>query len=161
MTPCPITRRAADDSDWPLLFELYSSTREAELALVPWNEEQKRFFLEMQFQAQKTGYAAKYPEAAHEIICAGERGVGRIYWSDAPEGIHILDITIAPASRNAGIGSAALREIISLADRESKPVTIYVEPYNPSRRLFERLGFGVAVKDDINELLERPAARNT
>jgi ribosomal protein S18 acetylase RimI-like enzyme len=158
MIPCPITRRPAEESDVALLFELYAATREHELAMVPWNDDQKRAFLEMQFRAQRTGYAAKYPAAAHEIICLGERGVGRIYWSNEPERIHILDITIAPASRNAGIGSGVLHEILALADRDGKPVTIYVEPFNPSRRLFERIGFGIAINDEVNMLLERPAA---
>jgi ribosomal protein S18 acetylase RimI-like enzyme len=140
----------------PFLFELYTSVREAELALTPWTPEQKHAFVEMQFNAQTLGYRAAHPQAAHEIVCADGREVGRIYWSLGAECLHILDITIAPVSRNTGIGSSVLREILEIA--ETKPITICVESYNPSLRLFERLGFRVIAQDGFQMLLERPPA---
>ena len=69
------------------------------------------------------------------------------------------DITIAPESRNAGIGSLVLRTILEEADLSGKPVTIYVESFNPSLRLFQRLGFQIASQDSFQLLLERPPVR--
>lgn len=40
------------ESDEQFLTELYASTRAAEMAIVPWESEQKRAFLKMQFEAQ-------------------------------------------------------------------------------------------------------------
>ncbi len=155
MMPANIGRRTVGNADRPFLFDLYASTRAAEMALTPWTAEQQEAFLTMQFNAQITAYRETYPEAEHEMITAGGRPVGRLYLSRLPDGLRILDITIAPEFRNAGIGSVVLGEILEEADRESKPVTIYVESFNPSLRLFQRLGFRIVVEDSFQLLLER------
>jgi len=145
------------ESDRAFLFELYASTRAAELALTPWTEEQKHQFVTMQFQAQTLGYRDAYPQADHEIIVAGGQPAGRLYLARETDRLHVLDITIAPEQRAAGIGSAVLGEILEEAAREGKPVTIYVESFNPSLRLFLRLGFQVITQDGFQLLLERRA----
>jgi ribosomal protein S18 acetylase RimI-like enzyme len=121
--------------------------------------EQKQAFVEMQFNAQTAGYREAHPQAAHEIVCAAGSDVGRIYWSRQPDCLHILDITIAPLLRNLGIGSHVLREIFDEADREQKSVSIYVETYNASLRLFERHGFRVIAQDGFQLLLKRAPAQ--
>jgi RimJ/RimL family protein N-acetyltransferase len=159
MTPSSITRRPVHESDRPFLLELYAAVREQELALTPWTPEQKHAFVEMQFNAQTVGYRDAYPAAFPEIICAAGRDLGRIYWSNKADCLHILDITISPPSRNLGLGTNVLREILDAADREIKPVTIYVESYNPSLRLFARLGFRIVTQDGFQLLLERPMSQ--
>jgi len=62
---------APDDADF--LFRVYASTREAELAVVPWTPEQKAAFLRMQFKAQDTDYRARNPEARFLVIETGGR----------------------------------------------------------------------------------------
>ena len=156
MTP-EISRRPAGDADLPFLFELYASTRAAELAMTPWTPEQKAAFVQMQFQAQIRGYRESYPHAVHEMIAAGGRLAGRVYFSREADHLHILDLTIAPEQRNAGIGSAVLAEIFAEADGRGWPVTIFVESFNPSLRLFLRLGFKVVSQDSFQLLLRRPA----
>ena len=153
-----ITLRDACPADDPFLFELYASTREAELKQVPWTASQKLAFLEMQFKAQKTGYAEAHPDAVHQMICIDAQAVGRLYLSREPDKVQILDITIAPSARNGGIGSEVLHGILDEADRDRKPVSIYVESFNPSLRLFQRLNFGVAAQDGFQLLLQRPAS---
>lgn len=159
MTPAEISRRPVTDSDHAFLLDLYASTRAAELALTPWTAEQKTQFVIMQFQAQMTGYRDCYPQAVQEIITAGGRAAGRLYLSQEAGRLHILDITVAPELRNAGIGSAVLREILEEGRDQNKAVTIYVESFNPSLRLFLRLGFQVISQDSFQLLLERPASR--
>jgi GNAT superfamily N-acetyltransferase len=48
---------------------------------------------------------------------------------------------VLPQYRNQGIGSLLLRRLIDEAGKSAKPATIYIESFNPSLRLFERLGF--------------------
>jgi RimJ/RimL family protein N-acetyltransferase len=146
------------ESDEAFLFELYASTREMEMAQVPWTEDQKRAFLEMQFAAQKRSYAAMYPDAVHQIIVHDQQPVGRLYLARQAGSYHILDITIAADWRGSGIGSAVLKEILDEADGVGKPTNIYIENFNPSLRLFERLGFGTKSVDGYLILLERPPA---
>jgi GNAT superfamily N-acetyltransferase len=144
------------DSDQPFLLALYASTRELELSQVPWSDEQKRIFVESQFAAQSRSYPASYPAATHQVICADELPVGRLYLNRGATTFHILDITIAPGARNAGIGTAVLHGILEEAAQARKPVSIYTETFNPSMRLFERLGFRTVSVDGFLVLLERP-----
>jgi len=136
ITLCPVG--AADDD---FLLSIYASTRAQELAQVPWSAEQKDAFVRMQFSAQKQHYAAQYPRAKHDIIYMDQTPVGRLYLAPDVEELHILDITILPQYRNSGIGSFLLGRIMDEARDTGKSVTIYVESFNPSLRLFERLGF--------------------
>jgi ribosomal protein S18 acetylase RimI-like enzyme len=153
-----ITLRPVRESDDSFLLSLYASTRAAEMAMVPWSDEQKDAFVKMQFAGQKSGYASDYPDAQHSVISADDEPAGRLYLSRSPNSFHILDITIAVSSRNSGIGSAVLQEILKEADRAGKSTTIYVENFNPSQRLFERLGFRVSSVKDFTVLLERQPA---
>jgi GNAT superfamily N-acetyltransferase len=128
------------------------------MAMVPWSDAQKRAFLQMQFKAQKTFYGEQFPNARHEVICCEDEPVGRLYLDRSGDCFHILDITIADQHRNKGIGSMVLREILQGANLANKPTKIYTENFNPSVRLFERLGFRVASAKDFQLLLERQPA---
>lgn len=147
-----ITLRPVTEEDDELLLRLYASTREAELAQAPWTREQKDMFVRLQFTAQKQHYGATHPDAVHEIICRNAEPVGRLYLSRKDEAFHILDITVLPARRNSGTGSVVLRKIMDEAQAAQKPVTIYVETFNPSQRLFQRLGFQVAGNEGVHSL---------
>jgi len=137
----PITLRPATAADDEFILACYASTRAQEMAQVPWNAEQKEAFVRMQYVAQKQHYAAEWPRASHDIICVDEIPVGRIYLDRREDALHILDITVLPQQRSQGTGSTLLRRLLDEANRTGKPVTIYVENFNPSLRLFERLGF--------------------
>jgi ribosomal protein S18 acetylase RimI-like enzyme len=136
-----ITLRPVSDQDDNFLLSVYASTRIAELAQVPWSPEQKEVFVRMQFNAQKQHYATEYPQANHDLICVDGVPVGRLYLARDADALHILDITVLPEHRNSGIGSFLLGQVIEEARSEGRPVTIYIETFNPSLRLFERLGF--------------------
>lgn len=53
----------------------------------------------------------------------------------------------APFQRK-GIGTEVLRRIIEEASRRGLPVRLAVVKFNPSRRLYERLGFRVTHEED-------------
>lgn len=150
-----ITLRPVSSSDDRFLFSLYASTRTAELAQVPWTELQKQAFLQMQYAAQKSSYAAQYPDAEHVVISRDAEPVGRLYLARCPDRVHILDITVAERCRKNGVGSFVLNEIVREASEAGKPTTIYIEPSNPSVGLFERLGFRQVSVRDFQILLER------
>ena len=136
-----ITLRDILDEDEGFLREVYACTRALELALVPWNDEQREAFLRMQFDAQHSYYHAEYPEADYKIVLEGTERIGRIYVHRGAESIRVLDITILPAFRNNGHGSSMIKTLVDEGTRLDKPVSIWVEHFNPSRSLFDRLGF--------------------
>jgi ribosomal protein S18 acetylase RimI-like enzyme len=154
MSAGKITLRPVQESDDEFLLKVYGSTREQELAQVPWTAEQKQQFVRMQWEAQRNHYAAQHPHASHEIICIEGIAAGRLYLDRSGEKFHILDITILPEHRNRGAGSFLLNQIMAEAKEAGKPVSIYVETFNPSLRLFQRLGFTPIQQEGFHLLLQ-------
>ncbi|HEY2361753.1 MAG TPA: GNAT family N-acetyltransferase [Candidatus Angelobacter sp.] len=154
MAAVKITLRPVQDSDNELLLKIYGSSREQEMAQVPWTPEQKQQFVRMQWEAQKNHYAAQHPHATHEIICLESGAAGRLYLDRSEEKFHILDITLLPEHRNGGAGSILLGQIMAEAKQAGKPVSIYVETFNPSLRLFQRLGFTAIQQQGFHLLLQ-------
>jgi ribosomal protein S18 acetylase RimI-like enzyme len=155
----PIKLRDALPEDESFLFEVYASTRAQEMAFVPWDDEQRKSFLTMQFVAQHSHYRQQFPDASYSVILRDDSPVGRFYVLREKGEIRILDITVLPEYRSGGIGTALLRDLLDEAAQAEKSVQIYVETFNPSLRLFERLGFKSIAEEGINFLMEwRPVA---
>ena len=148
-----ITLRPVTGADEAFLLSVYAGTRADELARVPWSAEQKEAFVRMQFTAQAQHYAAQEPAAHHDIICLDETPVGRIYLARRPNELHILDITLLPEYRKQGIGSHLLRRLQEEGASSGKPVSIYVENFNPSMGLFRQLGFHPVAEQGFHILL--------
>src|SRR5437762_6392263 len=72
-----LTLRPVTDADLPFIRELYASTRNEEMATVPWTDEQRAAFVDMQFQAQLNHYREYYPGATHDLVLVSGRPVGR------------------------------------------------------------------------------------
>jgi RimJ/RimL family protein N-acetyltransferase len=149
-----VTLRPVSSDDYDFLVAVYGSTRAEELALVPWTTEQQQAFVRSQFAAQQDHYAKTYPTASHDIIMSNDRPVGRLYVARLDQEIRIVDITVLPAERNAGIGSYLIKQLLDEANRSGKVTRIYVEEFNPSLRLFERLGFRPTEQHGIHLLLQ-------
>ena len=150
--------RPVSSNDEPFLLEVYGSTREEELALTEWDEAQRDAFLKMQFSAQQAHYRQHYPEGEHYVILVDGHPVGRLYVAEIKTEVRILDITILPGHRNAGIGAPIIRELMTEAAMIGKPVRIYVESFNRSLGLFERLGFVKTSESGHSYLMEWRAA---
>ena len=148
-----ITLRDALAEDEAFLREVYASSRAHEMALVPWSDEQREAFLRMQFDAQHSYYHEQFPTADYKIILQDDEPIGRVYVHRTEE-IRVLDITILPAYRNQGMGSSIMLELMAEGSRAGKPVSIWVEHFNPARALFERLGYSKIQEDGYNLLLE-------
>jgi len=148
------TLRRVQEADEALLLELYSSTRADELALVPWDAVQKQAFLQMQFSAQQRHYRAYFPHARHEMIEAEGQPVGRLYVDRRETEIRILDVTLLPETRRRGIGTIILQNLMKEAVQANKSLSISVESFNRSLRLFQRLGFVKMEESGASWLME-------
>ena len=153
-----ITLRDAGPDDESFLLQVFACTRAAELALVPWTQEQKDAFLQMQFRAQHSYYHETYPDADYKVILRDDEPVGRIYINREPGLIKILDVTVLPEFRNGGVGSELVRGVLHEAADSNRHVQIYVETFNPSLELFKKMGFSILEEEGINYLLEWNAA---
>ena len=143
----------ADDSS--LLLEIYRSTRAEELALVSWwTEEQKNAFVQMQSDAQHSHYRNTFPQAEYLVVQVDTRAVGRLYLAELESELRILDLTLMPHERNAGVGSYLLERLIEESKSKRKPLSIHVESFSPAIDLLERLGFKKVGENGIYFLME-------
>ena len=129
------------NSDFPFLRKVYRSTREEEMKLTPWNEEEKTKFIDFQFDAQHSHYSNSYKDAEFMIIVKDKRDVGRLYLWKTEHQIRIMDIALLPEFRGQGIGTKILKDLIKESDDSGKKLNIHVEYNNPALKLYERLGF--------------------
>lgn len=135
-----VTLRAETPEDEKFSYAVYASTREDELALTGWSNEQKAAFTRMQFEAQRSHYRKHFPACAFLVVQQKETPIGRLYVNRGAE-ISVVDIAILPAYRGSGIGGRLLRELQTEAARDGKNVGIYVEQFNRAQTLYRRLGF--------------------
>jgi len=156
----PISLRPITDGDREFLYHVYSSTREEELASVPWEDCEKRAFLEMQFSAQHVWYSEKYSDAQFQVVLEHGRPIGRFYVHRRSAEIRVVDIALLPAYRNRGIGSHLLSGILEEARTRHLPVTVHVEFINPAQRLYKRLGFQPVTDDGVYQLMKWSPDKN-
>ncbi|HEX9638725.1 MAG TPA: GNAT family N-acetyltransferase [Acidobacteriota bacterium] len=150
--------RPVVSSDREFLCRLYASTRQEELAPVPWSEPEKEAFLRLQFDAQDRHYQEHFPAAAFQIIELDAQPIGRLYVDRRADEIRLIDIALLPEFRGAGIGTALLMELIDEAAAAGKPLRIHVERFNPALRLYQRLGFRPLEEHGVYLLMEyRPS----
>ena len=150
-----VTRRPIGDQDMEFLLHLYASTREEELAHVPWTPDLKMAFLRQQFEAQHRHYQEHYTGTAFDVLLVDDRPAGRLYVARWTKTLRIVDIALMPEFRGRGIGTALMTELFAEADASGRSVSIHVEANNPARRLYERLGFRDVGEHGVYLLMER------
>ena len=155
-----IAFRPERPEDEAFLYRLYVSTREPEMRVVPWPDEQKAAFLKQQFSAQTIHYKTNYANAEYSIILFDGKPAGRLYLNQRPHDVRIMEILLAPEYRGSGIGTILLREILDGAAAAGQSVSIHVEQENPALRLYERLGFRQIDTFGVYKLMEwKPRAQ--
>ena len=150
--------RTITNDDEEMLCQIYSSTRMEELSqLTGWTLNQKETFLKSQFKAQHNYYQNNYIGAHFWVIEFKSQIIGRLYLHTHYEAssMRIIDISILPKWRNRGIGKGLLMDVMELAKRMNRSVTIHVECFNPAMKLYQNLGFELVSKTNgIYHLLE-------
>ena len=149
-----VSLRPAQPDDQQFLLEVYASSRLEELAPVPWTDSQRQAFLQMQFLAQDSYYKERFPDAAYQVILVNNEPAGRLYVLRKEKTIRILDTALLHRYRNTGVGGFLIRGLLDEASKAGKPLQIYVETFNRSLSLFQRLGFEKIAAEGINFLLE-------
>lgn len=136
-----ISYRPMTDGDLPFVAALYASTRTEELAPMGWPEAMQAAFLDQQYRAQHAHYRANYPGAEWLIVERKGAAIGRLYLGGDSAELRLIDISLLPEHRGGGIGGAILADLIADAHAAGRTVVLHVDPANPARRLYARLGF--------------------
>jgi len=148
--------RAAADGDVSLLADIYASTRAEELQPVPWTDAQKKAFTDWQSQQQEAHYALHYPAAERLVVEREGVGIGRLYIDTARTEVRLMDVTLLPPFRNQGIGTRLMDEVLAYADALRRPASLHVEPFNPAKRMYDRMDFAVTETRGLYEFMVRP-----
>lgn len=133
--------RSVEEKDGSFIEMVYRSTREAELNLTDWTEQQKKTFIKMQTMAQLAEYKEKFPGAAFRVIIYKKKDAGRFYTWENENEIRLIDITLLPQFRGKGIGNYLLMELIKRSKKTQKKISLHVEAINPALQLYLHLGF--------------------
>ena len=133
--------RPMTDQDLPFVAALFASTRAEEVAATGWPAEMQAAFLDQQHQAQHHHYRLAYPDGEWLIIERGGAAIGRLYVNETGSELSLIDISLLPEARGAGLGSAIMADLLAYAAAREESIELYVEKYNPARRLYQRLGF--------------------
>ena len=150
-----VVLRPVTPEDEPFLRRVYASTRAEELAPVPWTDEQKRAFCDLQFAAQDSHYRATWPGATYDVVVVDGEPAGRLWQVSAADEVHVLDVAILPEFRGRGIGTRLLRDVLDGAAATGRYASISVEKFNHrARALYERLGFAVVDETGVYERME-------
>jgi ribosomal protein S18 acetylase RimI-like enzyme len=149
-----ITYKNIETKDQEFIERVYRSTREIELNLTSWPEDQKQRFIIMQLMAQLTEYNNKFKNASYQVLLFKKKPAGRLYTWESNSEIRIIDISLLPEFQGKGIGTKVLTDIIGSAKQRSKTVTLYVAHGNPVKKLYERLGFKKISDSTTHEYME-------
>jgi GNAT superfamily N-acetyltransferase len=151
-----LERRPAVAGDEPFLRELYETTRPD---LAGWEPAARAAFVDLQLQAQRREWKARYPGSTDELILSDGRPVGRIWVAWQAEACVLVDMILLPELRRSGIGTAIVREILAGAELRGLCVRVTVERTNaPSLSFCEKLGFELRSGDEVYVTLERPVS---
>ena len=156
-----IQLRTAGAADEAFLLNLFATTRETELGALNLDDRQKKLFIAMQFNAQKTQYATIYPKADSKVILSNNDPVGRLIVDRAEREFTLVDISLLPTHRGKGVGGQLIKNLLRDAAAQEKAVRLSVWQTNPAKKLYERLGF--ATVDDAGvycEMCWTPSAKS-
>lgn len=155
--------RPVEPEDEDFLLRVYAGSRADELALVPWDEEQKRAFVRSQFEAQHAQYYERFPDAEYNVILYRGHPAGRLWIGRTPEQIRLLDIAILPEFQNQGIGAALLKSLLAESEQSGLPLRHMVFKLNTAAlRFYGRFGFSQI--EDVGAYIHmerRPASATT
>jgi len=153
--PGVVLRRARGD-DVALECAVYVEGRRAEMAVAGWPDAVLEAFLADQFRLQSLHYARHYADADRWIVEVDGVAAGRLILIVAGEELRVVDVGLLPAFRGRGIGTALIDFAAGQAGaRGLARIGLHVEPNNPARRLYLRLGFASQGLAGAYEKMER------
>ena len=148
------TRLAEGEEDKEFLFSVYAGSREEEMSLWGWLEDQKKQFLYMQHEAQQRFYQQQYPELRYEIILVDEKRAGRVAVVQMEEELVLVDIILSAEYQNRGIGTCFLRNLQCRASEKDMSVRLSVLNDSRAKKFYEQLGFRVIGESNIYTMMK-------
>lgn len=135
---------AGDEADAAFLFALFASTKAAEMAEMPLDDNGRMYLLRMQFRSMTASYRRQFPHARFEIVALDGAPVGRLVTDVQADCVYYVDIALLPECRGGGIATALMTAVLEEPRRLRLPARVKVMMTNAaSLRLCRRLGMTV------------------
>ena len=135
------TLRPVTAEDAAFLFQVYKSSRGADLRELGWDEARIDEFLQMQYEAQRAFDDNDYAQATDQVILLSGECAGRLLVDSRETEIRCVDLALLPEFRNQGLGTLLVRRLQRDAAAAGKPLRLQVIRFSRAINLFERLGF--------------------
>lgn len=137
--------RLATAEDEAFLFRLFAESRMAELAGCGIPQSQTEMLVQLQRRGQQMTYLRQYPQAEN-LILLSQSGIpaGRLLLDRQPEHWRIVDVAVLEEFQRRGITTRAIRDCQSRTPPAR--LELQVNPANPARTLYQRLGFRVVTR---------------
>lgn len=127
--------QAADDA---FLEALFFERKRLEFCSLGWPEEALTALLASQAALRARAHAGL---ESWVLTTAEGEAAGQLVVEVSTGALRVVELVVAERFRGRGLGTAALTELIARADAEARVVRLAVEPNNPARSLYRRLGF--------------------
>jgi GNAT superfamily N-acetyltransferase len=138
------TLRQATKADAAFLARLHHATMQPYLEqTLGWDE-----------ATQLAMFGEQFDPTHLQIILLSGREVGALRMEWQEETLALANLQLLPEEQGKGLGTLILTHLLDLARFEGVPATLYVLKVNPSRRLFERLGFRVLEETPTSYLMQ-------
>ena len=145
-----IVLREVTPEDEGFLYNLYKLSRVEEFAIAQLTETEFETLMRLQYAARKMSYEGNYPDSNHSVVVVDGIDAGQIWVDRGDTQIRMIDISIARAFQNQGIGAALMRDLMAEARDAGLPLRCSVATNNPgSLRFHQRLGFQITSADEM------------
>ena len=150
-----LTFKDVGPNDHAALFRLFAAVRAEELGMGGWDAGLRDQILRLQFDAQRRGYADRFPGADERMILRDGVPIGWLIVDRTGTRLHGIDIGLLAEERRQGIGTQIIRALQEEAAGDGRPMTLTVKRQNVrAMALYVRLGFLTVSEDDVHLVME-------
>ncbi len=147
-----LKQRPVNNDDTGFLKDLYCQSRDYETTVANIPAETLKQFLHQQFLLQTEHFNRVYKNAECNLIQYQGAAIGRIYFNQENENLHLIDITLLRNYRGLGIGRFFITNLLS---KTKVRTTLYVNERNPALFFYKKLGFKELEKEQGYIYMER------
>jgi GNAT superfamily N-acetyltransferase len=151
--------RPSTHADAELLSRLFAENKSGDFALLGLSQRLLRMLVESQYHVRCCSYAANFPTAEQFILVDHDADVGQMLVLQRENDLLLVDFAVAQASRNRGVGTAALEWLLMRASAAGQSVMLSVRADSPAARLYIRMGFQQIDHSDVDQTMRWTAPR--